>query len=204
MKKFLVSVSVLFLSLNLGAVELPHFVGTYSFVENDLQLQQIQHHVRLVASTAQGQELLQSYRSQNYACLYMGSSAYQCKAFLKNLLENPEIRAQIIAQLSAVDFSFSVSQDDYALVNEGEVIQEFEKTQKSSFAGQDFDKIHLYITSDLKKFKVFSHSGRSEHFYLNSGGDIAKQVQISKVNKKSSAVVVEDKYTYLYEAVLKQ
>jgi hypothetical protein len=158
----------------------------------------------LVASTAAGQELLQSYRQQNYGCVYMGSSAYQCKAFLKNLLDNPEVRLEVVNKFKDAVFGFTDSNSDYALVNEGEVIWEYEKYQKSSFAGQDFDKIHFYITAGLKKFKVFSALGAAEHFYLNSDEEIAKQVQLSRVNKKSSAVVVEDKYTYLYEGIWKQ
>lgn len=204
MKIFLILISTISFNLHLQAAELPKFAGAYHFVETSLELQQIQHQVRLVASSSLGQDLLRSYRNQNYACVSKGNSAYQCKAFLKNLLDDSEIRIQIVTQFEAINFIFADSQDDYSLVNEGEVIQEFEKHQKSSFAGQDFDKIRLYITSDLKKFKVFSHAGRAEYFYLNSVGDIAKQVQIAKVNKKSSAVVVEDKYTYLYEAVWKQ
>lgn len=186
------------------AADLPVFSGTYSFSEQDLSVQQIQHMVKFVTSSQDGRDLLHSYRSQNYECVYAGRNLYQCKSFLKNLLENPEIREQIVLQFNGLDLTFERSQDDYSLVNEGDVIQEFEKNQKSSFSGQDFDKIHLYITSNLKKFKLFSYAGRTEYFYLNSGGYIAKQVQLSKVNKKSSPVVVEDKYTYLYEGVWKQ
>ncbi|MBY0553106.1 hypothetical protein K2P97_01170 [bacterium] len=185
------------------SANLPEFSGTYNFSEQNLSLQQIQHVIKFAAASQSGRDLLQSYRSQNYECVYEGSNIYKCKSFLKNLLENPEVRAEITARFSSSDFVFALSQDDYSLVNEGDMIQEFEKNQKSSFLGQDFDKIHMYITSNLKKFKVFSYAGRTEYFYLNSDGDIAKQVQLSKLNKKSSPVVVEDKYTYLYEGVWK-
>lgn len=120
--------------------------------------------------------------------------------------ESQEIRGKVIVDNTPLILNFEKSSDDYSLINEGETLLEFEKYQKSSFGKNSFDKIHFYITPDIKKFKIYDSrvSNSAEYFYLTSVGEIAKQIVTSKTNKRAAPFITEDKHIYLYEGIWKQ
>lgn len=186
--------------------ELPKFEGAYYFDSSFLKLSQTQHIVNLINNTEEARQSLNFYKNKGYSCRYVMSNSYQCKKFNKENVEDQEVRQRVLNQFSAMVLNFRYSTDEYFLINEGEVIKEFEKNQESSFDEQKFNKVHLYITADLIKLKLYDANKNidADYFYLNSFGFISKQITIAKKNKPSASFIIEDKHFYLYEGVWKQ
>lgn len=206
MKFVYVSILLFTISLPAIAVDLPVFESHFTFDGNLLTLQQVRHQVQLVVASDDAKQVLNEFKKNNYTCRYILNNLNQCIKFLAEKPEDKEVRNAVISRNVPKLLHFEASTDDYALVNEGEALKEFEKNQKSTFDNLNFDKIHFYVIGDLKKFKIFDSklSGSGEHFYMNSEDLIARQIQVSKTNKKTSSFVIEDKHIYLYEGVWKQ
>lgn len=206
MKFSLISLTSIFISLTALAVDIPQFESKFYFEGSSLKIHQVQHLVNLVASSSEAKEALAGFRQSGYTCRYIANNLNQCRIFVSEKPESQEVREKVIQENSPLILNFEKSSDDYSLINEGETLLEFEKYQKSSFGKNSFDKIRFYVTPDIKKFKIFDSvmNQKAEHFYLTSNGEIAKQIMISKTNKRTVSFIVEDKHTYLYEGIWKQ
>lgn len=211
--KILVVMKILILNIFLSlftvaasAVDLPKFESEFHFDKSQLKLQQVQHHVAIVDFSEAGKQAIKDLRRAGFTCLYVANSMHECKKFIRDSADDSAVLNQIVTEHGPLILKFEASSDNYTLISEGVVLQEYEKLQKSSFSKQSFDKVHFYITSDLKKFKL-SHSGNLsavEHFYINPSGYIAKQIQALKINKKTPSFVIEDRQLFLYEGIWKQ
>ena len=198
--------SFFFFGITVSAVDLPEFESSFRFDGAALSVQQVQHHFTLVASTEEAKQALVGFRESGYTCEYVMNNMHRCKKFIPEKSENSEVRNQIIEENSAVVLSFEKTNNEYALVNEAPALQEYEKIQKSSFGKVTFDRIHFYVISGLKKFKVynFGNSDSADHFYMTPGNLVAKQIRASKSFKRSISYIIVEKNVYLYEGVWKQ
>ena len=206
MKFAFVILASIFISLAASAVDIPQFESKFNFEVSALKIQQVQHVVNLVVSSTEAKLVLADLRQTGYICRYIANNMNQCRIFVSEKPESPEIREKIIIENSPLVLNFEKSSDDYSLINESEMLLEFEKYQKSSFGKNRYDKIHFYVMPDIKKFKIYDSrvNETAEYFYLTSNGEIAKQIVTSKTNKRTAAFITEDKHIYLYEGIWKQ
>lgn len=205
MKIAFIVLTAAFVSLSALAVDIPEFESNFRFEASSLKIQQVQHHINLVASSEAASKELARLRQSGYICRYIANNLNQCRIFVSEKPESQEVRERVINENSPLILNFEKSSDDYSLINEGETLLEFEKYQNSSFGHNTFDKIHFYVTPDVKKFKIFDSrkNEKAEYFYLTADEEIAKQIVISKFNKRTVSFIVEDKHTYLYEGIWK-
>lgn len=206
MKYVLVTLASMFVSFAASAVDVPYFESKYSFEASALKIQQVQHIVNLVVISDEAKQAHSDLKQSGYICRYIANNMHQCRLFVSGKPENQEVREKVIAENTPHVLNFEKSSDDYSLINEGEMLLEFEKYQNSSFGKNSYDKIHFYILPDIKKFKIYDSrvSANADYFYMTAGGEIAKQIASSKTNKRTASFITEDKHTYLYEGIWKQ
>ena len=201
---FVISVSI-FVSVTASAVDIPQFESKYSFEASALKIQQVQHIVNLVVMSSEAKQVLADLRQSGYICRYIANNMNQCRLFVSEKPESREVREKVVAENTPLVLNFEKSSDDYSLINEGDMLLEFEKYQNSSFGKNSYDKIRFYILPDLSKFKIYDSriSANADYFYMTAGGEIAKQIVSSKTNKRTASFITEDKHNYLYEGIWK-
>ncbi len=206
MKFLLVNLVFFALSVTAFAVDIPEFAGSYKFDSSSLAIQQVRHQIVLVVSSEQAKQYLGELRNSGYICSHVVNNHYRCNLFVVEKTEDFGVRDNVISANKSRLLEFETSSEDYSLINEAISLLEFEKYQNSKFDTNTFDKIRFYVTAGLKKFKIYDSkiSNSGEHFYMTHDGQIARLIQVSKKNKKTTSFVVEDRKIYLYEGVWKQ
>ena len=208
MKLKMISLSLFFcfFGITASAVDLPELESSFRFDSAALAVQQVQYQFTLVASTEEAKQALVGFRDSGYTCEYVMNNMHKCKKFISEKSENTEVRNQIIGENSSIVLSFEKTNNEYALVNEAPALQEYEKIQKSSFGINTFDRIHFYVISGLKKFKVynFGNTDSADYFYMTPSNLVAKQIRASKNFKRTTSYIIEEKHVYLYEGIWKQ
>lgn len=206
MNFLLINLVALTLSVSTFAADLPEFSGHFKFDSSSLAIQQVRHQIVLVVSSDNAKQYLGELRERGYACSYVVNNHHRCILFVAEKPEDSDVRIGVIKDNESRLLEFETSSEEYSLINEAIALLEFEKYQNSKFDNTAFDKIRFYVTAGLKKFKIYDSkiSNSGEHFYMTRDGQIARQIQVSKKNRKTSSFVVEDRNIYLYEGVWKQ
>jgi hypothetical protein len=200
-------IALLFLvSLNVHAGPPPEFLGTYAFSANDLKVTKIQHLITVSVRKDEAKNYVKDLEAKGYQCQQAANQISKCKKFDRGIIEDAELRADIVRDFGKNVLNFELSNDGYEVVNDTPALTELEKSQNSSFGSLMFNKIRVYIfTEGLIKLKILSTShGEQIYFYLNDNSEISQQILALKLNQKQNLNVVEDSVAYLYEAVWKK
>jgi hypothetical protein len=197
---------VFFTTLNVFAAPAPEFLGTHAFSTNDLKITQTQHLITVAVRNVEAKNFVNALKAQGYQCQLAANSMSKCKKFDRGIVEDADLRADIIREFSKNVLNFELSNHDYEVVNEAPALTELEKSQNSSFGALLFNKIRVYVfVEGLVKLKIFSTShDEQSYFYLNEKSEISQQISAVKINQKQNLNVVDDRVVYLYEAVWKK
>lgn len=195
-----------FVSVGVHAAPAPEFLGTHAFSTNDLKVTQIQHLITVSVRNDEAKNFVNALKAQGYQCQQAANQTSKCKKFDRGIVEDADLRADIVREFGKNVLHFELANDDYEVVNNAPSLTELEKSQNSSFGSLLFNKIRVYVfTEGLIKLKIFStaHDEQS-YFYLNANAEISQQISAVKINQKQNLNVVDDRVVYLYEAVWKK
>ena len=194
------------LSVAVNAAPAPEFLGAHDFSVNDLKITQIQHLIVVAVKNNEGKNFVNALKAQGYQCQMAANSMSKCKKFDRGIVEDSDLRADIISEFGKNRLNFELASEGYEVVNEAPTLTELEKSQNSSFGQLLFNKLRVYVFAEgLIKLKIFSTSHEEQsYFYLNSNQEISQQITAVKINQKQNLNVVDDRVVYLYEAVWKK
>jgi hypothetical protein len=197
---------VFLVSFNVHAAPAPEFLGSHTFSANDLKVTQIQHLITVSVRNDEAKNFVKDLKAKGYQCQQATNQMNKCKKFDRGIIEDADLRADIVREFGKNVLNFELSNDGYEVVNDAPALTELEKSQNSSFGSLMFNKIRVYIfTEGLIKLKIFSTShDEQSYFYLNANSEISQQISAVKLNQKQNLNVVDDRVVYLYEAVWKK
>lgn len=212
MKSILMSLALM-ASSTVFSYEVPIFNGVYEFNAGATQVVQLQHHIYLRVGNAESKAELNQLIENKYTCVFQGQSIYKCVQFIKDF-SNTDVADQMIQQ-KYLHAQIHFEKTHYApeLVNEGEVIQEWQLIQKIDFLLQDesysYDKVQYVINDDVVKLKLQSKQNETQSYFyvpnvksgMPSTAKIYLQDSVESKQSPASKYQLRNFKKYLYEVV---